>query len=65
MTQEQERRNLIEDACDAIDAHGEEDALETFCPACGGPGGYMGTLGRTAWFRCQACGSDFHERTDK
>jgi hypothetical protein len=30
------------------------------CPACGGPGKYMGTLGCADWFRCQNCGWEWH-----
>lgn len=26
------------------------------CGLCDGPLGYLGTLGRTVWFQCRACG---------
>ncbi len=29
-----------------------------FCQLCDGSCGYMGQLGRLAWFRCQDCGMD-------
>jgi tRNA(Ile2) C34 agmatinyltransferase TiaS len=35
------------------------EATPTPCPACDGPGCYLGTLGRLDHFRCQDCGLDF------
>ena len=32
------------------------------CPACGGDGGYLGTLGVLTWFRCIYCGMDFSKK---
>lgn len=31
------------------------------CPTCGGPGMFMGKLGKLDWFRCQNCGMTFSE----
>ena len=37
-----------------------ESTLEyATCPACGGDGGYLGTLGNLDWFRCIYCGAEF------
>lgn len=36
----------------------ELDAPE--CPACGGEGTELGSLGALTWFRCRACGIDFN-----
>ncbi len=33
--------------------------LQHDCQICGGPGQYLGTLGRRIHFRCQDCGMDF------
>ncbi len=30
-----------------------------YCPTCGGDGGFLGRLGRMAWFRCRNCGMEF------
>lgn len=30
------------------------------CPACGGEGVELGTLGRLNWKRCRDCGMEFH-----
>lgn len=30
------------------------------CPACEGPGGMVGILGRLAHFQCRHCGSAWH-----
>ena len=32
---------------------------EPVCPACGGEGTHLGTLGSRSWFRCRQCGLDF------
>jgi len=32
---------------------------EVLCPACGGPGAFLGVLGLLRWFRCIHCGTDF------
>jgi len=31
----------------------------TTCPACDGPGAYLGTLGRLDHWRCRDCGAQF------
>lgn len=36
-----------------------EDPESLTCPMCGGWGNFIGSLGRTDWFRCRACGMDF------
>ena len=30
------------------------------CGRCGGPGTFLGQLGRFLWYRCRGCGIDFH-----
>jgi len=30
------------------------------CPVCGGPGIFLGQLGRLEHFRCRDCGMGFH-----
>lgn len=35
------------------------------CPACNGPGVYMGTLGNLDHFRCRNCGMDFSRPADE
>lgn len=35
------------------------------CPACGGPGVLLGTLGRLEHFRCRDCGAEFSRRPDQ
>lgn len=30
------------------------------CTMCGGPGAYLGALGRLEWFRCVNCGIEFN-----
>lgn len=37
-----------------------EEAPE--CPACGGPGSHLGTLGTREHFRCRNCGADFSHK---
>ncbi len=32
----------------------------TNCPACDGPGIFIGQLGNLAHFKCQHCGIEFH-----
>lgn len=29
------------------------------CPECGGTGTFMGSLGRSEWFRCRDCGHEY------
>jgi predicted RNA-binding Zn-ribbon protein involved in translation (DUF1610 family)/transposase-like protein len=36
-----------------------ESEADVFCPVCGGPGVYMGTLGSRDHYRCRNCGIDF------
>lgn len=43
---------------DGIDYPWDDDYVT--CPTCGGPGGFMGALGRLDWFRCINCGIDFN-----
>jgi transposase-like protein len=33
---------------------------EVSCPACGGPGVALGSLGRLMHYRCRNCGINFH-----
>lgn len=35
------------------------------CPMCGGPGEEMGTLGRNTYARCQDCGLDFVDESER
>ena len=37
----------------------DEAPDETYCPECGGPGKFIGTLGTREHFRCRDCGMDF------
>ena len=32
------------------------------CPLCGGEGHELGVLGPARWFRCRACGGEFHKQ---
>ena len=32
------------------------------CPACGGIGALLGSLGLLKWFRCINCGIDFNRK---
>lgn len=42
-----------------------EDGSEApSCPACGGPGNFLGTLGRLEHFRCRNCAMDFHREAN-
>lgn len=34
------------------------------CPRCGGPGEFLGQLGRLVWLRCRDCGTDFADRKE-
>lgn len=44
------------------DEQNRDEAYEaTTCPACGGPGVYLGNLGRLAHFRCRNCGMGFSD----
>jgi hypothetical protein len=36
-----------------------EEVEQVVCSVCGGPGVYMGGLGKKKWFRCQDCGIEF------
>ena len=38
---------------------GDEEESTATCPACGGEGGSMGSLGAKEHFRCKGCGIDF------
>lgn len=46
---------------------GDDDDVEfdPECPACGGPGVPLGTLGRLAHFRCRDCGTNFSQDVSK
>ena len=33
--------------------------VEEFCPICNGDAQFIGTLGKSIWFRCSCCGIDF------
>lgn len=35
------------------------------CPICPGVGRYLGALGNLAHFRCESCGSTFHEEVEE
>lgn len=47
------------DSDDGGDGDGDEGGLE--CPACGGVGVSLGTLGNRLHCRCRSCGMDFSE----
>lgn len=35
---------------------------EPICPLCGGPGSYLGQLGKLHWFRCRDCGWEWGQK---
>lgn len=36
-----------------------DESRNPSCPSCDGDGIRMGTLGKTQWYRCRNCGTDF------
>lgn len=48
------------DGCRWTDAEIAEETPPT-CPACGGPGEFLGTLGSLDHFRCRGCGITYHQ----
>jgi tRNA(Ile2) C34 agmatinyltransferase TiaS len=45
-----------------IEFDGDEVEHAT-CPACGGEGFQLGSLGKLEWFRCFQCGTDFYKES--
>ena len=54
------------DTCDGCRLTHEElvEEITPECPACGGPGQFLGTLGTLDHFTCRNCGIPFH-RTEE
>ena len=48
-----------ESYCEVTDALGLFADEGPPCPACGGEGECLGTLGTVDWYRCRDCGLDF------
>lgn len=46
----------------SLDDDGDNDADVPDCPACGGVGVPLGTLGNRLHCRCRSCGMDFSEQ---
>jgi hypothetical protein len=42
------------------DPYDDEELEHRLCPACYGPLGYTGTLGRLDWFECRNCGMKWY-----
>jgi len=55
----------LRDRSNQSDESNARDEKMSFCPACGGQGAHLGSLGRREHFRCRDCGMDYsHESSN-